>query len=387
MHILEQYALTSGVKIKTPFIYEKFFPLNCEKFITFHPASKQSKTYDLWQEVINLIFPYLEQNNIKIIQIGVKEDKNYAGVINVNGLTNINQIAYILKNSLLHLGADSFPTHIASYYDKKIVSLYSNNYLSCVKPYFGNPDNQILFEPEDRTTKPCFSFNEIPKTINKIRPEKIAKAVLKLLNIKEEINIQSLYFGNEYHNPKVELVPNINIDPRQYNSTNIIVRMDLEFNENILNNQLNICDCIIFTAKPIDQNLIIKNKKKISKILYEIREDHDINFVNFLQHNNISYQLFTYLSGQAIEKIKLDYIDQEPIIELNRNLKNKTNIQYTSNLYYKSNKKILSQGKVFLSENSYKLNIPATKNFEPVIDHLDFWKEVDNFYIFEVDKQ
>jgi hypothetical protein len=385
MHILEQYALNSGVKIKQPFIYEKFFPLTFDKYISFHPATKPSKTYDLWQEVINLIFPYLEKNNIKIIQIGEKEDKSYSGAMNLLGLTNINQTAYILKNALLHVGADSFPTHVASYYDKKIVSLYSNNYISCVKPYFGNPQNQILLEPT-RTTKPCFSFHETPKTINKIKPEIIAKNILKLLDIENSINIDSIYFGMEYNQPKLELVPNMNIDPRQYNSTNIIVRMDLEFNEQILRNQLKICDCVIFTDKSIDKQLLIDNKSRIAKIIYEIKENNDIDFANFLQFNSIPYQLFTYLKGDSIEKIKLDYIDQEQIIEINADLKTKIKTENIYNLFYRSNKKILSNGKIFLSVSSYKKDISAAQNTEAVIDCPEFWKELENFYIFRVDK-
>lgn len=385
MHILEQYALNSGVKIKQPFIYEKFFPVTFDKYISFHPASKPSKTYDIWQEVISLIFPYLEKNNIKILQIGEKDDKLYAGATSLLGLTNINQTAFILKNALLHFGADSFPTHVASHYDKKIVSLYSNNYISCVKPYFGNPENQVLLEPT-RSTKPCFSFHETPKTINKIKPETIAKSILKLLNIENFINIESIYFGMEYNQPKLELVPNMNIDPKQYNSTNIIVRMDLEFNEQILRNQLKICDCVIFTDKPIDKQLLIDNKNRVSKIIYEIKEDNDIEFANFLQFNSIPYQLFTYLKNEKIEKIKLDYIDQEQIIEINSDLKSKTKIEYTSNLFYKSNKKILSNGKIFLSVNSYKKDIPASQNVEAIIDCPEFWKELENFYIFRVDK-
>ena len=36
MHILEQYSLACGVKIKKPFIFEKFFPLPFSKYIVFH---------------------------------------------------------------------------------------------------------------------------------------------------------------------------------------------------------------------------------------------------------------------------------------------------------------------------------------------------------------
>jgi ADP-heptose:LPS heptosyltransferase len=127
MHLLEQYSLASGVKIKKPYIYEKFFPVTAEKYITFHPSSKPSKTYDYWQEVINIISPILDSKGIKIIQLGQEKEKVYSGVVSLVGFTNINQTAFILRDCLLHFGADSFPTHIASGYNKKIVALYSNN--------------------------------------------------------------------------------------------------------------------------------------------------------------------------------------------------------------------------------------------------------------------
>jgi ADP-heptose:LPS heptosyltransferase len=71
----------------------------------------------------------LESKGIKIIQLGQEKEKVYTGVLSLVGLTNINQTAFVLRSSLLHVGADSFPTHIASGYGKKIVALYSNNYI------------------------------------------------------------------------------------------------------------------------------------------------------------------------------------------------------------------------------------------------------------------
>lgn len=385
MHLLEQYSLACGVKIKKPYIYEKFFPVTAEKYVTFHPTSKPSKTYDYWQEVINLISPILDQKGIKIIQLGQEKEKVYSGVLSLVGFTNINQTAFVLRDSLLHFGADSFPTHIASGYGKKIVALYSNNYINCVKPFFGDPKNHVLLEPA-RKNKPTFSFEEHPKTINSIKPEIIANHILNLLEIPHSNSIQTLYFGTEYNNMRLEMVPNQLVNPNQFNSNNIVVRMDLEHNEKFLNDQLQICQCFVITDKSISPNIILNNKKNIGRIFYEIKENNDIEFANFLAHNNISYQLFTYLNGKALEDIKLKYIDQESITEMPTNLKQKTGIEYTSNAFYKSNKRIISNGKVYLSECSLKYGQQAKQLAEPVIDCPEFWKEVENFWIFRVDK-
>jgi hypothetical protein len=385
MHLLEQYSLASGVKIKKPYIYEKFFPVTAEKYITFHPSSKPSKTYDYWQEVINIISPILNSKGIKIIQLGQEKEKVYTGVVSLVGFTNINQTAFILRDCLLHFGADSFPTHIASGYNKKIVALYSNNYVNCVKPFFGNPKDHILLEPK-RNSKPTFSFEENPKTINSIKPESIAGNILNLLEIPHSNSIQTLYFGTEYNNMRLEMVPNQIVNPTQFNSNNIVVRMDLQHDEKFLNEQLQVCQCFIMTDKPIDANLILNNQKNIGRIFYEIKENSSLEFVNFLAHKNISYQLFTYLQGEKLEQAKLKYLDQEIIVEMPTNLKQKTGIEYTLNAFYKSNKRIISNGKIYLSESSLKNGMEAKQVAEPVIDCPEFWKEAESFWIFRVDK-
>ena len=101
MHLVETYALNCGLKIDKPYIYEKFFPLDVEKFITLHPNSKYgSKCYDYWQDVVDILLPKLEKENIKILQIGVAEDKPIKGCLHAHGKANINQTAYILSKSL-----------------------------------------------------------------------------------------------------------------------------------------------------------------------------------------------------------------------------------------------------------------------------------------------
>ncbi len=98
MHFLERYALSSGLKIDKPFIYEKFFPVPLEKYITLHPHSQyNSKNYDFWPEVLNLIVPVLEKEKISIVQIGTDQDVQLDGTYRVSGQTTINQVAYIVK--------------------------------------------------------------------------------------------------------------------------------------------------------------------------------------------------------------------------------------------------------------------------------------------------
>ena len=62
--------------------------------------------------------------------------------------------------------------------------------------------------------------------------------------------------------------------------------MDIEHNEKFLNEQLQVCQCFIITDKPIDPNLILNNQKNIGRIFYEIKEDSNLDFANFLAYKN-----------------------------------------------------------------------------------------------------
>ena len=76
MHLLEQYSLSCGIKIDKPHVETSFFPIDCDKYITLHASSgMEAKNYDYFKDVIDLIHPHLESNNIKIVQIGDIKDK------------------------------------------------------------------------------------------------------------------------------------------------------------------------------------------------------------------------------------------------------------------------------------------------------------------------
>ena len=71
MHILESYALQNDLKIDKPLIYEKYFPLTVDKFITLDTSSLGTKalSYDHWQLVVDLIHPKLKDLGITKIRL------------------------------------------------------------------------------------------------------------------------------------------------------------------------------------------------------------------------------------------------------------------------------------------------------------------------------
>lgn len=184
MHILEAYALTCGCKIDKPFIQEETIEIPDKQYITFHPYDPKgdARFYEKWQDVIDLI---TQNSNFTydIIQTGGVLDSRYNGVRHdYLGKTSYNSLAYLIKHAELHLGFDSLPVHIASYYDRKIVALYGY-YSQMSRPYFSNEKNVKIFEPDFSVVKPSFSYNDPHKLINTIDSHEVYLAVLNLLGV------------------------------------------------------------------------------------------------------------------------------------------------------------------------------------------------------------
>ena len=94
-------------------------------------------------------------------------------------------------------------------------------------------------------------------------------------------------------------------------------------------------------------------------------------------------------NSAEIEKAKLDYMDfgviqkeSSPSQEDIESLKNKN----LENVYYKSKRILISNGKSYKSETAWREDIPSDPN-DPtplkVIDKKDFWDSIDEFYILE----
>lgn len=379
MHLIERYATSCGVKIDKPYIYDTYFPLTVDKYISFQPFSKYpSKNYDYWDEVVSIISPYLQQNNIHLVHIGVKDDKAVINTINLCGQTNIPQSAYIIKNAMMHVGADSFAAHIASGYEKKIVGLYSNNNINNVKPYWTKEEDMILLSPQINK-KPQYSVNEAPKSINNIKPELIAESILKLLNIKYSNLPKTIHIGDEYTNKTLEIIPDKPLNPAQINIDNIIVRMDYVFNEQVLEFYLQHKKCMIFTDKPINEELIKKYKSNILQLIYIIDENNDSCFAKVLKNNAINTNYISYLPEEELNKYKLNYMDYGLIIKRNDPA---NSINITNNMYYRSSRILLSSEGQFGSKYQWLIKDGSNK----FINHPEVNKELNNLYVFTIDQ-
>lgn len=367
MHLLESYALNCGLKIDKPFIYEKIVPIAFNDYIVLNSGGgSDAKNYSYWQEVLLLIKSYLDNKNIKIIQL---LEKNEAPLQDVHVLSDLsfNQKAFVIKNSLLYFGNESISMHLASHYDKDIVVLYSNTNPKNTGPFFNIKNSPDIIESPKN--KPSYSNIEMPKTINRIKPEDIAKAILKKLNVKNSININTLYIGEAFQMSILEMIPDTLVDLKIFNTQFINVRMDYLFNEQVLINQLNLCKCAILTDKPINLAIYKNFKHNIVQTYFILSKDTDFDYLKQLNKLNIKFSMISFLDKEETDKLKINTLEYGIISQVP--LKTKIDIfnkfKDLPNLKIRSNKLILSNNKVYPTFCHYKNNMSyISSNLESV---------------------
>jgi hypothetical protein len=344
-HLVEEYAKSCGVKIGIPKINPHFFPVVEDRYITIHNDKKvESKEYSYWPQVIELIKPILSKKNIKIIQIGSSGEATINGVDKHIVTNTLKQCSFIIKNSLAHVGIDSVPVHIASAFDKPIVSIYSHTYAATCKPYWNKKSKTICIESHRGGNKPSFSIKESIQTINFIYPEKIANSLLEVLDINEKINFETILIGERFNQKFLDVIPSKKT--LIFNET-INVRMDHCHNEDVLEDLLLRNNVEITTNKIINDRIL--NSKKIRCINY-IADEFDVDFVKKIKKLGINHILLCSKEENLSDERKklfdfqINSFNQKEIIESNK-LKLK-NVDLNKVKFY-SNKKIICGDQVY----------------------------------------
>jgi len=148
------------------------------EYITFHCKTTQDpKDYERWDEVIPNI------KNMKIVQVGGKDEPliDHKDVVDLRGKTTPQQLAHVIANAALHVGLDSFPSHIARAVGTPSVVLYGGTYAKQA-----GIENGVALEPENRGQ--CITSCHLEKCIlkekkigdkciNSILPETILETI------------------------------------------------------------------------------------------------------------------------------------------------------------------------------------------------------------------
>ena len=319
-HLVEVYAKDLGVKIGEPHFKPHFFPILEENYITIHNDNKvQSKEYDYWEEVINLVKEQV--SDIKFIQIGSGKEPRIKNATKFAATSSIKQSAYIIKNALMHVGIDSLPVHIASSFDKPIVSIYAHTYASTCCPIWGSEKNHIIIESHRNGNKPSYSLKETPKQINLIKPEEIANAILKKLG-KKTSSRKTIFIGDKYKEQFIHIIPD-----KKYSvsSKQTVLRFDLHHDEENTLHLFENNNISIVTNKPLGDKIL--SQKNINCINY-FCDRFDSEFIERAKKKGVTLRLFGTDEGVLNEERYKFFNDQIPFInESDKIKKNKKRVK------------------------------------------------------------
>lgn len=405
-----------GVTLNRPEIQENYYPIDhpLDKTILIHAfggaivdapngqkqASFPSKIYDYFTEVVAILKPALEPLGYKLYQIGAPGEPPVKGLEQLTGRTSILQCTYLVKRCALLIANDSLWSHERGIFDKSLVAIYGPTSKPHF-PYWKNPEKTILIESHRFGKKPSFSSQEPVKTINLITPESIANAAFSLLG-QPQINQQSLTMGPYFQQSIIEIIPDVVVDPKIQFGVPPIIRMDLCFNEDNLSKNLSLKKSLIITNREIYINILTRFRSNIDSIRVEI-DKVSPEWLRKVKKLGFKWGVMAVEKDpEKIIKMRLDYYDalQPTSFDLfvaptlddwKKEVEKYTqkpldNTIKLDTLFFKSNKFLLSEGKIYLSKAHWMAKKPTKStddNIGNVIDVPEFWEEASHFYIYK----
>lgn len=383
MNLLKSFQSTTGLKPGKGYIYERIYPLPFDNYIILDTQSADpNKTYSFWFRVIELIEPILAKENINIIHF-IEDKKYYFNHIYIDSSVHLSHKAYLIKKAKLLCGPSKIYSLIASEYNTKQCYLKYDYYLDNTLA----EDDCVIHSNYKRKN----FVNPTGAPINNIRPEEIAKKIIKmLLNYEPEFD-NTISIGRVYATQSIEIIPDNVFDIKSDAKNDVVIRMDYLFAEDNLDKQLQVLPAFIVTNKPIDKNILIRNRKNIKKIYFKIEKNSQADFVSELAEIGIDCDLITSLSAEDLNKEKIKYLDFKKINKLNVLDLDFLDGLDKSKIYYKANKIVVKSGKTFCSRWNARvsLNHPSVREAQcalpPYFDD-EFKEEADYFYFLTKEK-
>jgi hypothetical protein len=358
-----------------PHLEEAYLPLPFSKYILiFNDSSVQSNEYNYFTDVVEYL--HTADPSLNIVQaINGPNCEHIPHAYHVQQLSHSN-LYFLVKNSDLVISSEHFCTELCGIYDKPLIRLSGNSFDGPSKPFFNNPSLHSIFCTEEQ---PSLAAVEEKKAINKIPPERIARATLKKLNIKDPTPLyKTLYTGPLYRQYLLDCIPDFKLERNISGDQPISARLDIE---NDIPNLLEICThsnvhtlCI---DREVDIQDIFPHQNKIKSIVIEINLDFSVGFVREIHKVGCEVTLYTQ-DSKNLNQLRLKFIDW--VVRLVPS-KTKPDLPKSKKLFYKSTKITFSKNKKFTSLAARNANSDNNK----IIDNEAFWKESDHFLIYSLD--
>ncbi|MBL69588.1 MAG: hypothetical protein CMO74_14300 [Verrucomicrobiales bacterium] len=390
MHLVENYALAAASKIAKPTIKTSYFPVGSRKYITLHASSGMgSKNYDYYKDVIKIIQPKIKNLGYEIIQIGEQGEAHIDGSTSLLGQTTIRQALFVIKNSSLHIGNDSFSCHAAGAYDVPMVILYGPSRPECCGPYWGDKTKQELLAPDFSSLKPSYSLEESPKRINKIFPDKVAEKALNLLNIPNELNlINPIHLGESFYLSIIDVVPDFaSHDKLPFaKGSSINIRSDYTDEEQYLEGWLSSHKTVVHINRMIDLNLLFKYKDNIQKIFLYMDETFTQDYMSDIDRLAIKTVLY-HNNKETITEARIKFFGEniypnEPETKKDLDFPDKI----CNNSFYQSSLNLFSKDKIYPCKAALDRQIEKQSEHK-IIDDPEFYRESEFFKIYNYAKK
>jgi len=383
-HIIKEYSKNLEVKPSNPVVNKHYYPIIPQNYIViYNEQSIDSKRYNYYSLVIDLIKTKLEELGIKIVLIGSGKDMtNRADFVYPN--LNFKKNAYIVSKSKLVISVDNAYTQYASSENIPVITLYGNVYPSVTTPYWSNKNNKVDLSP-DWDKKPSLSLIDEKDSINKISAEKVAESVFKLLNPKSKFKLNfKTKLTNKNKDFSVDVIPTSYVELPFLNDSVIDLRLDRgKVNEEAFYSYLDNHKCNIVIKNNVLQPDVISNfTHNIDCIKLFLSEDiGDIpkEYFSFFKKRNIDFKIYV-TNKQILDDIRFKYFEQR--VEYFDPPKEKPDcVSFTDKFF--SFKLVVDGGDVYKSTYHWKNNIDKE---DKVVDNSNYWEELDYFYIYEQDR-
>ncbi len=384
MKILEHYALAAGVKIpETPHEFPVNFHPILGDYISLSPKTGQkSKDYDHWPEVVRMISGILQKKGMWIVQIGESSETPIKGCVTKTGLS-FRESSFIVQNSKLHLSGDSCFVHFGGAVNTPILALYGSTLPEATGPYFKGRYEAL----SARKGLPSYLPDEANKEVNNIKPEDVANKALEMLGLPDRIPMETIGFGKAYYLPQMMIIPDFVPEFEKIANNNLVVRMDLKHDENLVGEILRHRKrpITMVTKKYLSLDFLKAAKGGIGQLLQLLDNDFLKNESNFEQVENlkksgIPYSLVWIGDKDKLGDVRLKLLDFNPV-----HTKKLEKVEgVTAKTSFVSRQVILGRGKPYASIWHYRRGIEGLMGeVGQALQDDEFWESGDSLYFFK----
>ena len=384
MNLTEKMALDCGVKISQPYLDRYFLPIRNDNYIIIDTRCKNANgEYDYFNDVLDLIKPYLKEVNIDIFQIAT--DKNEKLACDKCFITiNKKQENYLISKARLLISNENYSLHIASVFNTKSIGLYSLFNPINTRPVW-NTNSQIILESDRDGNLPSYGrLNESPKTINFISPYVIAKNILDSLGISNDLKrFELVHLGKSFNQKIVEIVPDFVSDANFMKDRSINLRLDYikNLNSSVFNYWVSNRKVNIITDKDININMVAPYRNNILLMTIMLSENISEKFLKHCKSIGLKLKIFCD-DKNKLEEYRFKFLnwDVHQDFENEGALVKLTNL--SKNSKFISSKILISKGKQFSCKANYFANKHLDNSEESVILSKEFEQEIEFFKIY-----